>query len=144
MGSTHRMTALTALAQPSTCLRWAGGLVLAWGALLCSGCTGVDMTARIPMAEMARLSPAPEVASPQVALDSALRYVREHPGADFAVGSGDSMLPLYQDRAVIILERPPLASLRAGQTVVFMNSEGLPTAHILVRRAEAVHEQRCR
>ena len=107
------------------------------GAAIWSGCAEVDMAAKIPLDAVARLSPAPEVVSPQVALDSAMRYVREHPGADFAVGSGDSMLPLYQDRAVIVLTRPAMSALQVGQTVVFMNSGGIPTAHILVRRAPA-------
>ena len=73
--------------------------------------------------------------SPRIALDSALRYVKEHPGSDFAVGRGDSMLPLYHDRAVIILERPAISELKVGQTVVFMGANGVPVAHVLVRHA---------
>lgn len=104
-------------------------------ALACSGCSSLDMTARIPMNAVAKLSPVPQVVSPMFALDSAQQYVKDHPGSDFAVGSGDSMLPLYHDHAVIILERPPLNNLQVGQTVVFMSSNGFQVAHILVGHA---------
>ncbi|MGH7995981.1 MAG: S24/S26 family peptidase [Opitutaceae bacterium] len=83
---------------------------------------------------VARNSPAPEVVTARQALGQAADYVRRHPGADFSVGSGDSMLPLYHDRAVIVTERPSLGSLKVGQTVVFMGADGVPMAHILVRR----------
>jgi len=33
---------------------------------------------------------------------------------------------------VIILERPALASLKIGQTVVFMSETGIPVAHVVV------------
>jgi len=42
------------------------------------------------------------------------------------------MLPLYRDRDVILLDRPALADLKPGQTIVFMSQDGLPVAHILV------------
>ena len=85
------------------------------------------------LAAAAKYSPAPVVATGREALEGALAYVRSHPGADFAVGSGDSMLPLYHDRAVVVTERPALESLKVGQTVVFMGSNGVPVAHVLVR-----------
>lgn len=80
------------------------------------------------------MSPAPQVTTAPEAMDYAGRYVREHPGSDFAVGRGDSMVPLYRDRDVIILSRPALADLQAGQTVVFVGEDGVPVAHILVCR----------
>lgn len=86
------------------------------------------------LAQVAKYSPAPSVATGREALEAATGYVRSHPGADYAIGSGDSMLPLYHDRAVIVTERPPLATLKVGQTVVFMGADGIPVAHVLVRR----------
>jgi hypothetical protein len=108
-----------------------GALML--GSLLWSGCTSLDLTANIPMDAVARLSPVPQLVTPNVALDSAQQYVKDHPGSDFAVGSGDSMMPLYHDRAVIIMERPAMSRLQIGQTVVFLRSDGIPVAHILVK-----------
>jgi hypothetical protein len=89
------------------------------------------------MEAVAKLSPAPEVTTPYLAVESAKTYVREHPGSDFAIGNGDSMLPLYRDGDVIILERPAISELKAGQTVMFMSDEGVPVAHILMARTTA-------
>jgi hypothetical protein len=110
-------------------------LVLACGILPWSGCTSVARTSRIPFEEIARYSPSAEVVSPVVALDLAHRYVQNHPGADFAIGSGDSMLPLYHDQAVIILERPSLSELKVGQTVIFVGADCVPVAHIIVQHS---------
>lgn len=107
---------------------------LAAGCLAWSGCASMNTAARIPSDAVAALSPAPEVATPYHAVENAKAYVKEHPGSDFAIGSGDSMMPLYRDRDVIILERPALSKLRVGQTVMFMGNEGVPVAHILVAR----------
>jgi hypothetical protein len=82
--------------------------------------------------EVAKYSPAPLVVSAREAMEAAQSYVRTHPGADFAIGSGNSMLPMYHDRAVIVTERPALATLKVGQTVVFMGSDGVPVAHTLI------------
>ena len=84
------------------------------------------------METVTRMSPPPTIVTPYQAVELAKQYVREHPGSDFAIGSGDSMLPLYQDHDVIILERPALSELKAGQTVVFMGENGVPVAHLLV------------
>jgi len=110
---------------------------LACVSLLCgvsvwSGCSSMDVAAKVPMETIARMSPPPTVVTPYQAVELAKQYVRENPGSDFAIGSGDSMLPLYQDHDVIILERPALSSLKAGQTVVFMADIGVPIAHLLV------------
>ena len=78
------------------------------------------------------MSPPPIVVTPYQAVELAKQYVREHPGSDFAIGSGDSMLPIYQDHDVIILERPALSKLKFGQTVVFISENGVPVAHLLV------------
>jgi phage repressor protein C with HTH and peptisase S24 domain len=84
------------------------------------------------MEAVARMSPVTTIATPYQAVEFARQYVREHPASDFAIGIGDSMLPLYQDHDVIILERPALSELKLGQTVVFMGGNGVPVAHLLV------------
>jgi hypothetical protein len=109
---------------------------LACVALLCgvsvwSGCSSMDVAARVPMETVTRMSPPPTVVTPYQAVELAKQYVRENPGSDFAIGSGDCMLPLYQDHDVIILERPALSALKVGQTVVFMGGNGVPVAHLL-------------
>jgi hypothetical protein len=48
------------------------------------------------------------------------------------VGRGDSMLPLFPDRTVIVVRRTPLAELQVGMTVVFFGDRGRPVAHTLV------------
>lgn len=50
-------------------------------------------------------------------------------------GRGDSMLPLFPDRTVIVVRRTPLAELRAGMTVVYFGDRGRPVAHVLMARA---------
>ena len=102
------------------------------GTLFWSGCSSMDAASKVSAEAVARMSPAPAVVTAYQAVEYATQYVREHPGSDFAIGSGDSMLPLYQDHDVIILERPALSDLKPGQTVVFMGEDGVPVAHFLV------------
>jgi phage repressor protein C with HTH and peptisase S24 domain len=78
-------------------------------------------------------SPTAQVTSPVEALESAEAYVHAHPGADYLFGNGDSMLPLYHDRAVVVVERPAMSELKVGQTIVFMGRNGVPVAHVLIR-----------
>ena len=113
-------------------LRLAALATLALATLAWSGCGSLDVTAKIPADAVARLSPAPQIATPYQAVEFAKHYVSEHPGSDFAIGNGDSMMPLYHDRDVIILERPALENLKIGQTVMFMSDRGIPVAHIVV------------
>ena len=106
-------------------------------ALFCSiaawaGCSSAPVAARLPMEAIARMSPAPTIVTPYQAVELAKEYVSAHPGSDFAIGSGDSMLPLYRDHDVIVLERPGLSELKVGQTVVFMGDRGVPVAHLIV------------
>ena len=61
-------------------------------------------------------------------------YAATIPAGDVMVGSGDSMMPLYPDRTVIVVQRMPMAELRSGMTVVFIGDRGLPVAHTLVNR----------
>jgi phage repressor protein C with HTH and peptisase S24 domain len=86
------------------------------------------------MEAIAKMSPAPTVVTPFQAIELANQYVKRHPGSDYAIGSGDSMRPLYQDRDVIVIERPALSDLKVGQTVVFMSGTGVPVAHLVLKR----------
>jgi len=80
------------------------------------------------------MSPRADVVKPLDAYRLAKAYVAVHPGTDYMIGSGDSMLPLYKDHTVIITERMPVADLRVGMTVVYSGHSGFPVAHVLVKR----------
>lgn len=112
--------------------------LLAAGSLFCSGCSnmGSAEVRNLSLEEVAKYSPAPQVVSAYEAIQGAQQYVRQHPGADYSIGSGDSMLPLYHDHAVIVTERPALETLHVGQTVVFVNADGIPVAHTLLARTD--------
>ena len=72
--------------------------------------------------------------SPFEAIRLGKKYVADHPGTDFLVGSGDSMLPLYRDHAVVVTQQSAVADLRAGMTAVYLADSGRPVAHVLVRK----------
>ena len=74
------------------------------------------------------LSPVAEEVAPQDAWRLAEAYAASHPGTEVLVGSGDSMLPLYHDRTVLVVERGPMRDLHAGMTVIFVGEIG--RAHV--------------
>jgi hypothetical protein len=100
--------------------------------LLGAGCATPD---RWSPEAVAAHSPRAEVMRPLDALRLAERYVDGHPGTDFLVGSGDSMLPLYRDGTVIVTRRLGSSRLRSGMTVAYLGADGRPVAHVLVRRS---------
>lgn len=51
------------------------------------------------------------------------------------VGTGRSMLPLYQPGTILVLAPADYASLRRGQTAVYRNGRDRLVAHVLVARA---------
>jgi len=110
-----------------------GGAAVVLLGLLLSGCAGLSLSQKIPQDAVARLSPVPEVVSGAVAWERTLGYIEDHPGSNYVVGIGDSMLPLYHSGALIILERPQVWDLKVGQTVVFVNAERELVAHVLVK-----------
>ena len=115
-----------------------GFAALVTGSLFTTGCSTTSVAAiDLPLQEIAKYSPEPAVVTPYEAIEGAQQYVREHPGADYSIGSGDSMLPLYRDQAVIVTERPALVQLHLGQTVVFMGQNGIPVAHTLIKHTAA-------
>ncbi len=98
-----------------------------------SGCATQTAVRYSPEA-VAAMSPAAEVVQPFEAIRLGKKYVVDHPGTDFLVGSGDSMLPLYRDHAVVVTQRTAVADLRAGMTAVYIGDSGRPVAHVLVRK----------
>lgn len=80
------------------------------------------------------LSPQAVEVSPQDAWRLAEQCVAGRPDRDVVIGRGDSMLPLYRDRTVLVLERMEMSALRPGMTVVFLGDSGRPVAHTLVEK----------
>ena len=94
-----------------------------------------ESAAAVDRAIVAALSPEAE---PVAALLDAWRlaeaYVACHPGCDAVVGSGDSMLPLYRDRTVLVVRTVEASELRRGMTAVFIGDQGRPVAHVLIEK----------
>jgi hypothetical protein len=80
------------------------------------------------------LSPRPVRIAPREAWRQAEAFVAKNPACEIVMGSGGSMLPLYADHTVLVLQRMPVDELRAGMTVVFIGDRGRPVAHMLVER----------
>ena len=59
----------------------------------------------------------------------------EHNGAFAVVGTGRSMLPLYQPGTILVLAPLSYGSLRRGQTAVYRNGRDRLVAHVLVAKA---------
>ncbi len=82
----------------------------------------------------AAASPVPERVAPREAWRIAESLAAQRPTCEVMMGSGGSMLPLYPDRTVLVVERLPLTALRRGMTVVFIGDRGRPVAHVLIER----------
>jgi len=92
-----------------------------------------DVPTVVPAASMG--SPTPE--SVVGVLDGWRRaeaYAKDHPGCEVFVGRGDSMLPLYRDRTVLVVQTVKIGDLRAGMTVVFVGDRGALVAHRLLEK----------
>jgi hypothetical protein len=98
-----------------------------------SGCA-TQSTARFSPQAVAAMSPAAEVVQPFEAMQLGRKYVAEHPGTEFLVGSGDSMLPLYKDHTVVVTQQVAVSDLKEGMTAVYFNDSGRPVAHVLVKK----------
>jgi hypothetical protein len=112
--------------------RWAAFGLLTLSGFAWSGCA-TQSTARFSPQAVAAMSPAAEVVQPFEAMRLGKKYVAEHPGTEFLVGSGDSMLPLYKDHTVVVTQQLALADLKAGMTAVYFGNSGRPVAHVLVQ-----------
>ena len=82
----------------------------------------------------APVSPEALEVAPQDAWRFAELFAGTRPGCEVVVGRGDSMLPVYRDGTVLVLERMDMAALQQGMTVVFIGDSGRPVAHTLVEK----------
>lgn len=111
---------------------WMPAIALTISALVFSGCAS-EAPVAFSQKAVDTNSPAPQVVAPLEALHMAEAYVKIHPGTDYMIGSGESMMPLYKDHTVIITQRIAMVDLKAGMTVVFIGDTGFPVAHALVK-----------
>jgi hypothetical protein len=110
--------------------------VLGFAAGLAASLLGGCASAIVPATETTVFENSPRAVpmSAREAWRMAEDYVAKHADCDVVVGSGGSMLPLYRDRTVLVIERMPMTALRPGMTVVFIGDSGRPVAHFLLRR----------
>ena len=113
-----------------TALVLAGGIVTLLAESGCATQTSWSVAAVCTVATA--VSPVPEPVAPREAWRLAEDYARVHPRCEVLVGSGDSMLPLYGDRTVLVVERVPMGKWRMGMTVIFVGESGWPVAHTLL------------
>jgi hypothetical protein len=85
-------------------------------------------------APVAANSPLPEEINAAEAWRFAESVAACLPGGDVMIGHGDSMLPLYPNHTVIVVQRQSMNELRPGMTVVFIGDSGRPVAHTLVAK----------
>lgn len=108
--------------------------LLAW-----SGCA-TQARVSMPVAPLAglavapSLSPVAEEVEARTAWHLAEDYAQYHPGCDVLVGSGDSMLPFYRDKTILVVAPIPMRDLRCGMTVIFTGDSGRPVAHLLMEK----------
>jgi hypothetical protein len=130
MQSKHNSDSAAATTRLS---RWAAISVVALGGLGWSGCA-TQASVRFSPQAVAALSPVAEVVQPFEAMRLGKKYVAEHPGTEFLVGSGDSMRPLYKDHTVVVTQKVAVTELQAGMTAVYFSDSGRPVAHVLVKK----------
>lgn len=111
---------------------WCMALAAAgWG----SGCATRTALAPVAVAmPSGQLSPMPEIALAGDAWRQAEAFAETEPGCEVLVGSGDSMLPLYPDRTVLVVRRFAMGELQAGMTVIFAGDRGSMVAHTLMEK----------
>lgn len=98
-------------------------LAAGWGVVL-GGCA-----AHVQPASRTRVS---NGSRREVWQDAELLAARE-PGREVLLGAGESMAPVYGDGSVLVTRPIDYRQLRAGMTVVYVNSEGHRVAHRLIR-----------
>ena len=119
--------------QVRRCYRLGGmGLILTAG-LMNFGCATQSraIARRVVTTEN---SPVAEVVTMREAWALAEAFVASHPRSGILVGSGDSMLPLYPDRTVLVVQPVEMSELQRGMTVVFIGDKGRPVAHALIEK----------
>ena len=124
---------MPAATNPAPILRWSMAAVVLGGAWMFGGCAAGPQ-ARAEKRPATVLSPTAEWVAPRAAWRMAEAFVREHPGCEVLVGSGDSMLPLYRDGTVLVVKPVAMADLRRSMTAVFIGDRGRPVAHVLTEK----------
>ena len=124
-----------------TCARWqrrifqsSAGLAGILATMLVSGCTTTQTVAPPPRIVSTALTPAEQPVAPRDAWRLAEAYAAAHADCEGVVGSGDSMLPIYRDRTVLVLRHAKTTELQRGMTVVFTGDHGRPVAHTLLEK----------
>ena len=120
--------------NPEKICRWNARAAGVGAMLFWSGCASEFLLVGDVRPPATVLSPTPDVVAPRDAWRIAEAYVREHPGNEVVIGSGDSMLPLYRDGTVLVLQPSPVSTLRPSMTAVFFGDRGRPVAHVLIEK----------
>lgn len=103
--------------------------------VLMSGCsTNSGQTAGMHVS--AALSPVPIATNMRTAWKQAEVFASLHPDTEVLVGQGGSMLPLYPDRTILIVERQPAERWRSGMSVAFRGRGGYDIVHVLVKQTK--------
>ena len=93
---------------------------------LLTGCTvsftDTDTTKTPPSADVAKLQ----------AWNDAKIITQRAPGRLTAAGSGESMLPIYGDTTMLVINMVPYETLQPGMIVAYRNSRGLEVVHRLI------------
>jgi hypothetical protein len=103
-------------------------------AMIGSNCATAQPVAPAPRVVSTALTPIAEPVAPRDAWRLAEAYAAAHADCEVVVGSGDSMLPLYRDRTVLVVRHARTAELQRGMTVVFTGDLGRPVAHTLFEK----------
>lgn len=111
-----------------------------WLLILCSGAVSIAAPVRLAGEAWIRgvytgLSPRTVELPVDEAWQKATALAAEHHGAFAVVGTGRSMLPLYQPGTILVLAPADYTSLRRGQTAVYRNSRDRLVAHVLIAKA---------
>ena len=92
---------------------------------LCTGC------ASEPADPAAKAPPSANVGKLQAWNDAEMLAQRAE-GRSAAVGAGNSMLPIYGDNTMLVINAVPYDTLRLGMTVAYRNSRGVEVVHKLI------------
>lgn len=120
----------------SRLLTKAAGLVLVLLIMILGTGCGTTPAPKLTAPVDTTLSPKPVYMPLRVAWHRALDEAKSLPGGDVVVGSGDSMLPLYKHRTVLVIQEQDYDELQVGMTVIFFGDQGFPVAHNLVAKTK--------
>jgi hypothetical protein len=84
-----------------------------------------------PTDPAAKAPPSANVAKLQAWNDAEMLAQRAE-GRSAAAGAGNSMLPIYGDNTMLVINAVPYDSLRPGMTVAYRNSRGVEVVHKLI------------